>query len=161
MTGVPRAVVGFSQDGEGHWVAELTCGHGQHVRHQPPWQLRPWVQTEEGRQSHLGILLDCVKCSMPELPAGAAPYKVIGPFSEATIPAGFLRKHALKPGVWGRIVVLDGQVRYVIERDPEVSFVLLPGEPGIVLPEEPHRVEAIGPVHFQVEFHSKDQGPSG
>ena len=155
MTGVPRKVVGFSQDAEGDWVAGLSCGHGQHVRHQPPWQLRPWVQTEEGRQAHLGILLDCVKCSMPVLPAGALPYKVLGPFVETTIPAGLLREHSLKPGVWGCITVLEGQLRYVIERQPEVSFVLLPGEPGIVLPEEPHHIEAMGPVRFQVEFHSK------
>jgi hypothetical protein len=24
-------------------VAELSCGHTQHLRHQPPWQSRAWV----------------------------------------------------------------------------------------------------------------------
>jgi hypothetical protein len=43
-------------------VAELECGHSQHVRHQPPWEERPWVVTPEGRDSRLGILLNCVKC---------------------------------------------------------------------------------------------------
>jgi hypothetical protein len=32
-----RAVIGFDKDEEGHWVAKLECGHGQHVRHDPPW----------------------------------------------------------------------------------------------------------------------------
>ena len=32
-----RAVIGFETDDEGHWVARLECGHGQHVRHDPPW----------------------------------------------------------------------------------------------------------------------------
>jgi len=40
---VKREITGFHLDGERHWVAELECGHGQHVRHDPPWQLRPWV----------------------------------------------------------------------------------------------------------------------
>ena len=40
---------GFHQDAEGHWVAELSCGHSQHVRHQPPFTLRPWVLSEQGR----------------------------------------------------------------------------------------------------------------
>ena len=40
-----RRVTGFHQDGEGHWVAELECGHNQHVRHDPPWECRTWVLT--------------------------------------------------------------------------------------------------------------------
>ena len=57
-----RAIVGFHQDDEHHWVADLECGHSQHVRHDPPWQLRPWVVTEEGRSRFLGTQLECVKC---------------------------------------------------------------------------------------------------
>jgi len=152
MPGVPRAIVGFSQDEAGVWVASLECGHGQHVRHNPPWQLRPWVQSEDGRRQHLGLHLDCVKCSMPQLPADAERYKTIGPFNDETIPAGLLSAHSLKPRVWGHIVVSEGQLRYVIERAPEVAFVLQPGAPGVVLPEEPHHVEVLGPVRFEVEF---------
>jgi hypothetical protein len=63
-----RHVVGFHQDDEAHWVAELDCGHNQHVRHDPPWENRPWVITSEGRDSRLGILLNCVKCDQ-NLPA--------------------------------------------------------------------------------------------
>ena len=57
-----RRIVGFHQDEERHWVAELECGHGQHVRHDPPWQQRPWVTTEEGRRGRLGVMLECRKC---------------------------------------------------------------------------------------------------
>jgi hypothetical protein len=32
---VKRRIVGFHRDDERHWVAELECGHGQHVRHDP------------------------------------------------------------------------------------------------------------------------------
>jgi hypothetical protein len=60
---VPRAIVGYHQDPEGHWVAELECGHSQHVRHLPPWQNRPWVTTPEGRDSFLGRALPCALCS--------------------------------------------------------------------------------------------------
>jgi hypothetical protein len=40
-----RRIVGFHQDDERHWVAELECGHNQHVRHHPPWTVRPWVSS--------------------------------------------------------------------------------------------------------------------
>jgi hypothetical protein len=38
-----RRIIGFHEDTEGHWVADLECGHAQHVRHEPPWQERSWV----------------------------------------------------------------------------------------------------------------------
>ena len=60
---VARRLVGFHQDPEGHWVADLECGHAQHVRHDPPWQLRPWVATAEGRAAFIGIELGCVLCA--------------------------------------------------------------------------------------------------
>jgi uncharacterized protein DUF3565 len=67
-----RHIVGFHQDEEKHWVAELECGHTQHVRHDPPWQLRPWVITPEGRQSFLGATLNCVECDrVPNHPPAA------------------------------------------------------------------------------------------
>jgi len=59
---VKQAITGFHQDDQGHWVAELACGHNQHVRHDPPWQMRPWVLTEEGRRTRFGETLNCVLC---------------------------------------------------------------------------------------------------
>jgi hypothetical protein len=57
-----QPITGFHKDEHGHWVAELACGHTQHVRHDPPWQLRPWVVTEEGRKKYLGHELNCKLC---------------------------------------------------------------------------------------------------
>jgi hypothetical protein len=57
-----RKIVGFHLDDGGDWVAELECGHTQHVRHNPPWQSRPWVTTAEGRTSRVGTELACAKC---------------------------------------------------------------------------------------------------
>jgi hypothetical protein len=57
-----RRIVGFHQDEEGHWVADLECSHTQHVRHDPPWQVRPWVTTEHGRREFIGATLNCVNC---------------------------------------------------------------------------------------------------
>jgi len=57
-----RPIVGYHLDAEGHWVAELACGHFQHVRHDPPWINRPWTQTPEGRAGALGRTLACRKC---------------------------------------------------------------------------------------------------
>ena len=60
-----RRIVGFHQDVDQHWVAELECGHTQHVRHDPPWQVRAWVTSATGRASRLGTRLTCLKCVPP------------------------------------------------------------------------------------------------
>jgi len=57
-----RRIVGFHQDHEQHWVAELECGHDQHVRHNPPLITREWVRTCAGRDEALGQTLRCKKC---------------------------------------------------------------------------------------------------
>jgi hypothetical protein len=59
-----RRIVGFHQDSERHWIAELECGHTLHVRHEPPWQVRPWVLTAEGRAAMVGTSLDCSRCGV-------------------------------------------------------------------------------------------------
>ena len=63
-------IVGYHKDQEGDWVAQLECGHFQHVRHNPPWINRPWVITQQGRESKLGFELNCKKCDLGE-PADA------------------------------------------------------------------------------------------
>ena len=57
-----QSIIGFHQDEYGDWVADLACGHGQHVRHQPPFVSRPWVLTEHGRAQHLRSTLNCKRC---------------------------------------------------------------------------------------------------
>ena len=67
---VERSITGYHQDEMGDWVAELACGHDQHVRHRPPFQLRAWVLDPDGRLGRLGTPLDCPLCDRCELPEG-------------------------------------------------------------------------------------------
>jgi len=57
-----RRIVGFHMDEESDWVAELNCGHTIHMRHDPPWQNRPWVLDEGGRARMLGAMIACTLC---------------------------------------------------------------------------------------------------
>jgi hypothetical protein len=56
-------VVDFRQDEEGHWIAMLSCGHTQHLRHQPPWQSRAWVNDPEQRRAMTGQSFRCGWCA--------------------------------------------------------------------------------------------------
>ncbi|HWM27268.1 MAG TPA: DUF3565 domain-containing protein [Woeseiaceae bacterium] len=61
-----QEIIAYHRDDEGHWVAQLACGHNQHVRHNPPWTNRRWAVTPEGRTRMLGQRLNCVKCDSGE-----------------------------------------------------------------------------------------------
>jgi hypothetical protein len=63
-------IIGFHRDDAGDWVAELACDHRQHMRHRPPWTVREWVTTAEGRAAKLGTVIDCPLCG--ELTTSAA-----------------------------------------------------------------------------------------
>ena len=146
------AIVGYHLDAEGHWVADLACGHTQHVRHKPPQELRPWVVTEEGRREKLGVLLPCPACRMPKLPTGLREYKRTAEFDALTVPAGLTKMHRLKADVWGELVVLAGHVLYVLEDQDDAVVVLREGLHGIIAPEAPHHVEPRPGARFYVRF---------
>jgi tellurite resistance-related uncharacterized protein len=85
-------------------------------------------------------------------PTPAKPYKSTPVFDEESLPAGLRREHRTKAGSWGVIRVLEGRLRYHV-LEPTCEVILEPGRPGLILPEQPHLVEPLGPVRMQVEFY--------
>lgn len=83
-----RAIVGFHQDEDGDWVAELSCLHNQHVRYQPPLQQRPWVLDGSQRAARIGAELDCPLCDRAELPEGLRLARTAEPFEADPLPPG-------------------------------------------------------------------------
>jgi tellurite resistance-related uncharacterized protein len=147
-----RKIVGFHRDDEGHWVADLECGHPQHVRHRPPMEERPWVQSEAGRQSMLGRALGCLYCNMPQLPEDVEVYNTSPEYDEKTIPEGLLHDHRTRAGVWGRIVVREGKLMYAVADPGGAAWVLRPGIDGFIAPGTAHWIAPHGRVRFVIEF---------
>lgn len=157
-----RSIVGFHQDEAADWVAELSCGHGQHVRHKPPFTLRPWVVTPEGRAGRLGQMLECPYCDRREMPSGFVAYGRTPIFRADTIPSGLRARHSTKPGIWGRLVVRSGRLVFVEEGPPEQRYPLGGGESSneiVIVPEVAHHVEPAGPVEFFVEYFRAPEDP--
>jgi tellurite resistance-related uncharacterized protein len=152
VSGPESKISGFHQDEDGQWIADLACGHSQHVRHRPPMEFREWVQTEEGRRGRIGASLPCRLCRMPRLPEAVSEYKRTPIFDLATTPAGLRKSHTTKAGVWGEIVVVEGRLLYVIENEEDASFILRPGVSGAIAPEAPHHVDPYEDARFYVRF---------
>lgn len=153
-----RAVTGFHRDDAGDWVAELACGHDQHVRHRPPLFPRPWVLEEDARAAHVGTPLPCPLCDRAELPAHLRPVRTSPVWDEHTLPAGLRRAHRLGPGTWGRIVLRAGRLRFTMTADAPWQVELAgPGATQAIPPETAHAVEPLGPVRFSIEFLAVDR----
>lgn len=90
---------------------------------------------------------------MKPLPLGVQVYKRTPEFNATSVPAGLLRAHSTKAGTWGRIVVVEGRLRYRILEPHREEHLLDPDHPGIVEPTVRHEVEPVGDVRFHVEFY--------
>lgn len=95
---------------------------------------------------------------MPDMAQSAAPepYRSTPVFDEGTLPAALRREHRTKPGVWGVVRVLEGELKLFYVDSPKV-LIVSPGSPGLLLPDQPHFVEPVGKMRMQVEFY--DQPP--
>jgi Flp pilus assembly protein TadD len=152
-----RRVVGFHQDEEGDWVAELSCLHNQHVRHQPPFVERPWVQTASGRAAAVGGEIECPLCDRAELPDRLSTVHTAGPFDADSLPPGLRRTHRIADGTWGCLRVLDGETVLTMETNPPISVSLKAGEGHPIPPGVPHTLSIDGPVSLTVDFLTRDE----
>lgn len=152
-----RAIIAYHQDDVPEWVAELACGHNQHVRHRPPFQLRAWVTEEADRTAKLGLPLDCPLCDRAEMPEGLHPIPSNVELTEHTVPERLLRVHRLGRATWGRIAVQTGGLRVTILTEPPIDAVLGPGSSQAIPPEVDHELWLLGPVLFTVDFFTVDR----
>lgn len=150
-----RPITGYHLDEESDWVAELDCGHQQHVRHKPPFFNRPWTQTETGRTERIGTPLECPLCDRLEMPDGLSPIQRTPVFENESIPNALLSEHSTKAGIWAQIVVLKGSIRYVVQPPVSQTFILDETHPGTVAPQILHHIEPVGDVQFYVQLYKK------
>jgi tellurite resistance-related uncharacterized protein len=153
-----RTIVGFRQDDEGDWVAQLSCLHSQHVRHRPPFQEREWVLTGEGRATRIGSDIDCPLCDRAEQPEGLRLARTAGPFDAASLPAGLRREHRIAEATWGVLRVIEGSVGLFIATDPTITVNLARGEHQSIPPGVPHRLTLDGSFRIAIDFLVAGQG---
>lgn len=88
---------------------------------------------------------------MKTLPDHVQQYNASPVFTESTIPAGLLKDHNTKNGVWGLIRINEGELEYTID-DKEIH-VLTPEMQGVIEPEIVHHIKPLGAVSFFIEFY--------
>lgn len=85
-------------------------------------------------------------------PGGLIAYKRTPEFTQDTVPAGLLRAHSTKAGVWAKIHVIDGKLLFRDLADG-TEQLLEQGEHSLIFPQSEHEVAPVGKTRFFVEFH--------
>lgn len=86
------------------------------------------------------------------LPDGVAPYGRSPDFTPDTLPTALQTDHATAAGIWGRLQVQTGRIRYQLAQSPEICVEVGAGESLVIAPEVRHRVAFVEPGRFHVEF---------
>jgi tellurite resistance-related uncharacterized protein len=149
---VERRIVGFEVDDLGDWVALLDCHHRQHVRHRPPLWPAPWIEHDVERAGHIGTTLNCPLCDRCEIPAGLAVIRTTATWDERNMPAALRRAHRVATGVWGRLRVTRGMLRFVAATSPVTDAMVDVHHQQGIPPDVEHQVEPQGPTRFTIEF---------
>ncbi len=97
----------------------------------------------------------------PQLPEGLVLTRTTDVFDNTSVPAGLLRAHRVAVGVWGRLVVHSGTVRFVFEDEPDAAVTVGGGDTVVIPPSRQHHVELSEPCTFAVEFYRAASEPDG
>ncbi len=153
-----RVITGFIVDETGDWVAELSCGHDQHVRHRPPFQDRAWVERDDTRSQRIGTVMLCPLCDRGELPQRLRLTPASDTWDCASAPAALGHPHQLSEGVWGVIKVESGRLRFVARGEVTLDRELGPGSAYAIAPGLEHALEVREPARFSIDFYCVDPG---
>ena len=106
-----QKIVGFHLDEENDWVADLACGHKQHVRHDPPFFKREWVTKPETRKEYLGTVLNCKRCD-----------KIASCVSDAIKNAVISNLQIAQADAAAAAMCTDGQIDLILDRLKNLDF---------------------------------------
>src|SRR5680860_1299010 len=90
---------------------------------------------------------------LTELPANLVLERTTDVFDNDSVPAGLLRTHRTASGVWGRLVVRQGSLRFVFEDQADQPITVTEGDHVAIAPSRRHHVELTDPATFVVEFY--------
>ena len=149
-----KVITGFHLNRFQEWVADLECGHGVTMKHNPPYQVCPWIGTGKGRQEHIGDLQECVSCDIPVLPDELTLVETSPVYQRETIPDEMTSDYLLDEGKWAKVIVKKGLLQFLVHVDPTVAFILDDQLSGVVQPGVKHDIKpAMGDVEFYLEFY--------
>jgi tellurite resistance-related uncharacterized protein len=162
-------MIDFHRDEHDDWVAVLGCLHRQHVRHNPPWQNRPWVATEAGRNDSLGRMLYCVKCrdnapvddtaraacTLSRMPAGFGALDATPLYDQNTVPQQWRQAQTMRSGVWALLQVISGSLTFCFtHQGDEVLCKVTPDSPRVIVAEQSFHIAIDGAVSCRLTCYA-------
>ena len=148
-----RAMTGFRRDDDGAWVAELSCLHSQHIRHEPPFSGGRLDRGRRGSAPRASASRSTARSvTAPSCPEGLEPTRTTATWDATTVPAALRRAHRVAARTWGLLEVEAGEVRFQADTDPPLDVVVTPDRPQPIPPELDHHIEPSEDARFHVDL---------
>lgn len=94
---------------------------------------------------------------MTASPTKLQKYSESPTFDQSSVPRKLTMSHKIKEGVWGKVVVHDGALHYVVAHAPTSPIRVEAGGYAVIEPNVEHWVNIIGSVSFVIEFYRDDK----
>jgi tellurite resistance-related uncharacterized protein len=94
-----------------------------------------------------------VRCAIgTEIPTHLVVVRTTPLWDEHSMPNALRRAHRVASGLWGRLRIEEGDLRFVAQTTPVVDVVVDHRHPQSIPPDVEHFVEPQGPVRFSIAF---------
>lgn len=87
------------------------------------------------------------------LPSGLECYSQSPVFTPATLPEKLKAAHSIKAGTYGLLRVINGSLRFILEKQPFTETILTAGQQMVIQPDILHHVEFEQAGSFQIDFY--------
>lgn len=88
---------------------------------------------------------------MKEIPDNVHAYNKVE-YTDKTTPGMMKNEHSTRPGVWGKIVVEKGEVRFELPSESK-EHLLTPENYGVIEPSVVHKIDPGPGAKFYLEFY--------
>ena len=93
-----------------------------------------------------------------DLPDGLTYVRSTKLFDHDSVPVGLLHAHRIAAGVWGRLVVKSGEIRFTFENNEDGPITVKAGGHLAIPPMTPHHISVSESATFLIEFHQETHG---
>ncbi len=147
-----RTIDGFHQDEQDDWVAELSCLHMQHVRHEPPSAIVPGSRRHPAGAVGSAPTSSAFPATVPRCRTGWTSSALWDPSTPRPCPVTCGASIGLPKAPVACVRLIEGTVGFSMETDPRTVVQLRAGDVQPIPPTVPPAVHVEGHFRVAIDF---------
>ena len=93
------------------------------------------------------------------MPRGYAEYRRTATFDASSVPKALLKEHRTKLGVWGKLIIHEGRLDYVVLEPERRVTTLAAGDEQVIVSALAHEIAPSDDARFTIAFYGPEKRP--